>query len=324
MLRLLRGDYMGKALVLLKGYFGAFKIEYRPSEIEKYSVYGFRNADAEWNPNKGELVLKTNDLEVIKMLEEHFYTFNTDTMFCLNCFRKKKIKQLLNPNIKYLAFNLWDGFREAELIKVQNRLLRYGDEFSWNYIKEITEGNSPFIYFPYCFTYCFEEFNSGNSTLYEEYSTLINIVQEQVASAWVINSGERVLEKYLADHIELIEEGMTLIETQKRVASGVIDILARDSKGKLCIIELKVTNDDKKIVWQASYYPSEFNEDSRVITITPDYTEAIYKALKNVKNTELKYYFLNGNGLLEITDFEEEDHFEFLLDETVYDEEQIS
>jgi Endonuclease NucS len=316
---------MDNALVLLKGYFGAFKIECRAFKSREYSIYGFRNSEEEWNPDKGELVLVTHDIEVIKMIEKNFYTFWNDTMICRNCFRKKRIKQLSNPNIKYLVFNLWDGFQETELIKIQNKLIRYGNEFAWSYVKGITEGQSPFIYFPFCFTYCLDEVNSGNTTLYEEYSTLINNVQGQVAAEWIENSDEVVLEQYLADHLELIEEGMTLIETQKRVSRGKIDILARDSIGKLCIIELKVTDDDKRIVWQASYYPSEFNEDCRLITITPDYSEAIYKALKNVKNTELKYYFVNTHGMLEIANFEDDDdHFEFFLEDTEYDEDQIS
>lgn len=53
-----------------------------------------------------------------------------------------------------------------------------------------------------------------------------------------------MLRDFLAEHLELIEPGLSLIGTEYRLAnaqgaSGSIDLLARDSAGDLVVIELK-------------------------------------------------------------------------------------
>lgn len=110
-------------------------------------------------------------------------------------------------------------------------------------------------------------------------------------------SKEKELEKLLINNLDLIESGMKLIQNQYPVEDGFIDILTRDKNGKLCIIELKVVKDDTKIVHQCVYYPTQFNEKVRVITIAPDYKNSIYKSLKAL-NVEMKQYKFRNDQLI--------------------------
>lgn len=128
---------------------------------------------------------------------------------------------------------------------------------------------------------------------------------ERVISKYVVNnSDEKILGKYLSHNLNLIEEGMQLLETQYRIPYGIIDILAKDVNSKLCIIELKTNKNDKAMIWQAAYYQSEFNNnDVRVIVISPDFSKRIASSLGSIKNTELKIYKLNNECLLEVLDF---------------------
>ncbi|MFK4480918.1 endonuclease NucS domain-containing protein [Bacillus sp. RC206] len=97
---------------------------------------------------------------------------------------------------------------------------------------------------------------------------------------------------------------MSFIERQYRVENGIIDIIAKDKNGTKCIIELKMVEDDKSLVWQSAYYPSCFNEDVRMITIAPNYSNRIYNALKNINNVEMKVFDKNSNGKFDIKDFD--------------------
>lgn len=104
------------------------------------------------------------------------------------------------------------------------------------------------------------------------------------------------LETILVNDLQLIEDGMTFIKRQKRIDEGRIDILTRDIANKLCIIELKIVEDCRDLIFQCAYYPTQFDEDVRMITITPGYTERIFKALKNIGSVEMKQYrFKNGH-----------------------------
>lgn len=44
---------------------------------------------------------------------------------------------------------------------------------------------------------------------------------------------------------------MNFIDRQYKVENGIIDIIAKDKNGTKCIIELKVVEDDKSLVWQS-------------------------------------------------------------------------
>ena len=108
---------------------------------------------------------------------------------------------------------------------------------------------------------------------------------------------ELKLEKYLSANLFLIEERMEFIARQVEIADGRIDILARDKNNILCIIELKVVSNDEKLVFQSVYYPTQFNEPVRMITIAPDYDYKIKTALDTL-GVERKSYQYNDDILI--------------------------
>lgn len=113
---------------------------------------------------------------------------------------------------------------------------------------------------------------------------------------------EKDLENVLIKDLSIIEDGMTLIKNQFPVDGGYIDILARDKEHKLCIIELKKVKNDSKIIQQCVYYPTQFDEKVRMITIAPDYSNKISKSLRSLKYVEMKTYQLLDDSLI-ISDY---------------------
>lgn len=114
---------------------------------------------------------------------------------------------------------------------------------------------------------------------------------------------EKDIEEILEEKLYLIEDGLRLIKRQFPVDSGFIDILARDKNNTLTIIELKITNNDKRSVWQCAYYPIHFNEPTRIICIAPNYTYKLYHTLLNVKNVEIMHYYFNVDNELVVDKF---------------------
>ena len=104
------------------------------------------------------------------------------------------------------------------------------------------------------------------------------------------NFTEEKLEDYLVNNLNKIEEGLILIKRQYQIENGVIDILARDKNNKLCIIELKIVSDDKGLIYQCAYYPTQFKEETRIITIAPKYNKNIKESLKALGGIELLIY----------------------------------
>lgn len=105
---------------------------------------------------------------------------------------------------------------------------------------------------------------------------------------------EADLENFLVKNINLIEDGMTYFDRQVEIDGGITDIIARDKNNVLCIIEIKI-KEDKNIIWQALYYPDEImkkyrTDKVRMITLTPEYSAHIKKALLSLDNIELMDY----------------------------------
>ncbi|MHB9924613.1 endonuclease NucS domain-containing protein [Clostridium botulinum] len=132
--------------------------------------------------------------------------------------------------------------------------------------------------------------NSDNQLYkYRKFSLNKNIYNKQIDK----NEGsftEEKLEDYLVNNLNKIEEGLTLIKRQYQIENGVIDILARDKNNKLCIIELKIVSDDKGLIYQCAYYPTQFKEETRIITIAPKYNKNIKESLKALGGIELLIY----------------------------------
>ena len=112
---------------------------------------------------------------------------------------------------------------------------------------------------------------------------------------------EKDIEKYLSENLNIIEEGLTLIKQQYKVENGYIDILARDKNNVICIIEIKKVDNDKSIVEQCVYYPSEFDEETRMIAIAPSYKDRILKALTSLKYVEIRTYQHHQDGRVAVS-----------------------
>jgi hypothetical protein len=119
---------------------------------------------------------------------------------------------------------------------------------------------------------------------------------EQIRKVPISNKNmlEKDLETIIIYNLGKIEDGMKLIKSQYEIDNGFIDILAKDANGVKCIIELKIVDDCKDIIFQSAYYPTQFNEKVRMITICPDYKPKILAALKNMGNVEIKKYYFQG------------------------------
>lgn len=105
---------------------------------------------------------------------------------------------------------------------------------------------------------------------------------------------EEQVEDYLCKHLDLIEDGMTLVGRQVLVPDGRVDILAKDKQGTLVIIEVKV-EEDKDILWQCVHYPEEIEYKERVqkvrmITFCPEYKKHMASSLKKIGYVEMYQY----------------------------------
>ncbi|WFO74926.1 DUF1016 family protein [Desulfurococcaceae archaeon MEX13E-LK6-19] len=106
---------------------------------------------------------------------------------------------------------------------------------------------------------------------------------------------ERDLEDYLARKLDVLEEGLSLVERQKELTGvGRLDILARDKEGNLIVIELKAGQADEKAVGQLQAYMEYLKEQGysnvRGILVASTYTpKAVYAAKAN-KNIKLAKY----------------------------------
>jgi len=65
---------------------------------------------------------------------------------------------------------------------------------------------------------------------------------------------EKLLEVYLADNLDVLEEGLTLEGRQVSTPTGPLDLLARDGKGRWVVIELKRDRASDRVVGQLQRY----------------------------------------------------------------------
>ncbi|PQZ48603.1 hypothetical protein CQZ94_27640 [Bacillus sp. MYb209] len=284
--------------------YGCIKVEFKQKEGERYYLYAFRNDLSEWDFDKGELILVTHNEGKVKEITSKVLTLYVGEFFCKECFRKKDIEKLSKKdNTKYWCHNFWSKTPNRTKKLLQDEILYSIDGMDWSMVKNITN-DKPFVFFGICSDSCMTREEFKNNDVIQEKIKLIDDIWEELITEELMNGPESLLEDILCDHIFIIEEGMSFIERQYRVENGIIDIIAKDENGTKCIIELKTVEDDKSLVWQSAYYPSCFNEDVRMITIAPNYSNRIYNALKNINNVEMKVFGKSSNGKLDIKDFD--------------------
>ncbi len=107
---------------------------------------------------------------------------------------------------------------------------------------------------------------------------------------------ERDLQTALRDNIEQLEPGLIIVDggTEKSVATGRIDITAKDSQGNFVVIELKagVAQDPaltQLLGYMGSMEPVE-NGQIRGILVAQDFTDRLVYAAKMVPHVNLKAY----------------------------------
>ncbi|RLG74820.1 MAG: hypothetical protein DRO12_06400 [Thermoprotei archaeon] len=106
---------------------------------------------------------------------------------------------------------------------------------------------------------------------------------------------ERDLEDYLSRNLDVVEEGLRLVERQKELPGvGRLDILARDRSGNFVVIELKAGQADERAVGQLQAYMEYLREHGyrnvRGILIAASYTPKAVYAAKAVKDIRLARY----------------------------------
>ena len=107
---------------------------------------------------------------------------------------------------------------------------------------------------------------------------------------------EKDLESALRVHIDQLEPGLAIIDggTQRNVASGRIDILARDKAGQTVVIELKAVRAPRDAVAQVLAYMGDIQAESggdvRGILVAPDFDPRATSAARMVPGLRLIRY----------------------------------
>ena len=107
---------------------------------------------------------------------------------------------------------------------------------------------------------------------------------------------ERDLQAALRSHIDQLERGLVVIDggAEQKVASGFIDILARDSSGAAVVIELKAGMAGASAVSQIAAYMGDISENETVgvrsIIVASDFDHRAKAAAKMVPTLRLFQY----------------------------------
>jgi len=97
---------------------------------------------------------------------------------------------------------------------------------------------------------------------------------------------EAEMQQVLSANPELIELGLRTIRRERQVAPGFIDIFARDTNGRLVIIEVKRRRADSEAVHQLHGYIKSFQSDEstqpRGILVAPSLTKGTHSLLEKL------------------------------------------
>jgi RecB family endonuclease NucS len=95
---------------------------------------------------------------------------------------------------------------------------------------------------------------------------------------------EKDLVNYLIQHPEIIEEGLEIIEKEKEIDFGFIDIFARDKNSNLVVIEVKKQSATPNDAYQLKRYIEFFGNQGiyvRGILVANNFPSKVVKYLKN-------------------------------------------
>jgi RecB family endonuclease NucS len=106
---------------------------------------------------------------------------------------------------------------------------------------------------------------------------------------------ERDMQRALREHIEQLEPGLSLIDDgrERKVASGFIDIMARDRAGAAVVIELKAGPADRDAIGQILAYLGDVmatEKSVRGVLVAGEFTPRAIGAARAAPNIRLVRY----------------------------------
>lgn len=111
---------------------------------------------------------------------------------------------------------------------------------------------------------------------------------------------ERDMQAALRREISLLDSDLTIIDdgAERAVASGFIDILCRDVKGGLVVVELKAGKTDARVVAQALGYMGDLIDEGeeqpiRGVIVAHDFDQRTISAARAVPNLLLVRYAIS-------------------------------
>ena len=75
---------------------------------------------------------------------------------------------------------------------------------------------------------------------------------------------ESELRAMLGNNPSVIEEGLTVLKQEYPTESGPIDLLCSDNEGRLCVVELKLDQDDNMLLQALRYYDWAYSNRDRI------------------------------------------------------------
>lgn len=120
-----------------------------------------------------------------------------------------------------------------------------------------------------------------------------HLIEDVVGKTFAL---ERDLQMALRGNISQLEPGLVVVDggSERRVEGGFIDILARDDRGVLTVIELKADTARPDAIAQLLAYmgcvAEETSENVRGILVAGDHHPRVKLAARAVHNLELKRY----------------------------------
>ena len=123
----------------------------------------------------------------------------------------------------------------------------------------------------------------------------ITETEEEVEEEELMLSFEQDLEDYLASNIEALEKGLKLVGRQVEVATGRIDLLAKDSEDNLVVIELKAGEASSSSLTQLLAYISAIRDEKKTenvrgILVAHDFADKVIYAVRLLPYVKLKKY----------------------------------
>lgn len=110
---------------------------------------------------------------------------------------------------------------------------------------------------------------------------------------------ERNLEKYMFDNLENLESGLRTIgdgdSQQRKVDSGILDILAEDKQGNPVVLELKAGEAEHDALGQIMSYMADINNefqsnDVRGMIVAESFSKQLSNAASIQENIQLHQY----------------------------------